>query len=240
MGRGFDMQMEQDKITFVSLGYRCETAWQIREFYGQTEAYPFDWLVTPFDTLPLMIEEDFEAIADPRYLRVTQYGQGAGWSVENTRYKLLLHHEFERAEDRTIVPHWLNGLGQVVDKFAYLRKRWTRLMNSSEQVCFIRRIGRIEIPSEQQLRTDREHYLAVFAAIRNRAPRVRPLYLFCDCDNVPVTVNVLDVTIGFPGPADWPRIEDRWKGRTAAFQDAFRQVLSPAIKGFTGSRRRFG
>jgi hypothetical protein len=28
--------------TFVSLGHRCETAWQIRRFYGQEQAYPFD------------------------------------------------------------------------------------------------------------------------------------------------------------------------------------------------------
>jgi hypothetical protein len=231
--------MTQPDITFVSLGSRCETAWQIRQFYGQPQAYPFDWLVTPLDTLPLMIEEDFEAIADPRYLQVTQYGNGAGWSVENTRYKILLHHEFKRAPDGSIVPDWLAGLGDVVSKFAYLRRRWADLMNGSGRVCFIRRLGCFDMPSEQPVATERAHYLRLFAAVSRRAPRILPTYMFCDCPNVPIADNVLDAAIGYATPVDWPEAEDRWKGRTVGYRDVFAKILTPALNG-TSTRRRFG
>ncbi len=189
--------------------------------------------------LPLMISEDFASIADPRYLRVTEYGGGIGWSVENTRYKTFLHHEFDRLEDGRIAPRWMDKIQQVTEKFAYLRRRWAQMMDGSGQICFVRRFGCMDMPSEQLTETSRADYLRLFSAVYSRAPNARVSYIFIDCQNVPVAENVLDVAIGTATVADWPLAEDRWKGHTIGYDRVFRDVTA-ALLDKDGQRRRFG
>jgi hypothetical protein len=228
---------QQDTV-FVSLGHRCEVAWQLREFSGQEQAYPFDWLVTPLQAIPMMVEEDFAAIADPKYLRVTEYGGGIGWSVENMRYKVLLHHEFKRAPDGRIVDDWRGSIEQVAAKFAYLRRRWIDLMESARQICFVRRLGCLEMPSERHMPTFAAHYEALFSAFGKRAPQASRFYMFCDCDEVPVSDTVFDVSIGNATALDWRLDEDRWKGRSVAYRNALEQILRPALSKTATTRQR--
>lgn len=53
----------------ISLGTACDAAFHIRRHFGQEEAYPFDWLVTPFDALLHLIETGFEGFLDPAMLQ---------------------------------------------------------------------------------------------------------------------------------------------------------------------------
>ncbi len=53
----------------ISLGYRCEVAHRIRTRFGDDRAMPFDWLITPLSSIPLMVEDEFRQMS-PR----------SGWS----------------------------------------------------------------------------------------------------------------------------------------------------------------
>ncbi len=43
----------------ISLGAACAPAWQIRNFTEQETAFPFDWLVLPFNSLLEILRNDF-------------------------------------------------------------------------------------------------------------------------------------------------------------------------------------
>ena len=76
----------------ISLGGACETAIQMERFFGgRKTSSPFDFLVTPFNALRAVLEDDgdgfgreFEPIWD-------------GGSVKCLRYGVLYHHEFARS-----------------------------------------------------------------------------------------------------------------------------------------------
>lgn len=76
----------------VSLGNDCTTAFQLRgAFPDLFLPSAFDWLVTPFDSLLRILEDDGE-----------QFGlslrAAAGWNVECERYGVLHVHDFPKVE----------------------------------------------------------------------------------------------------------------------------------------------
>ncbi len=52
----------------ISLGRACDIAFHIRRCFGQEEAYPFDWLITPVEALTTLVRTDFDGFLDPASL----------------------------------------------------------------------------------------------------------------------------------------------------------------------------
>ncbi|WP_158287580.1 DUF1796 family putative cysteine peptidase [Falsiroseomonas bella] len=79
-----------------SLGPNCKTAWNTRAHFGVTQAYPFDWWITPARAMLRMIEPGFTfSVAMDDLVMVPPKENGED-SVYNRRLNLLHHHDFPR------------------------------------------------------------------------------------------------------------------------------------------------
>src|ERR1051325_1596927 len=119
----------------VSLGGNCMVTMEMRKFFGIETSNLFDWWITPGDALVQLIEDDFEGLFTPEYLKFV----GDRKSVANLRYGILHHHDFPRndIEDR-VVGMSNEDIQRNREKFAYLKNRWDALGDNGGPVLFIR------------------------------------------------------------------------------------------------------
>lgn len=207
----------------VSLGGRCDVAWQIHDAFGEMPAFPFDWLVTPLQSIPIMVEENFCDIADARWLEPSSYihpfdGRTLA-TIINTKYNVFLHHEFERSADGRIVADWRSTLDTVQQKWRFVTGRWIDLLQTAGEVVFFRRRGCFSMPDERDEPTTQDDFEAALTALRQRAPRCRMVVADAGC-NIRHD-SIVACEIGNPGAADWPNPDDYWKGATSAWRRAF-------------------
>ena len=110
----------------ISLGQACDAANQIRRIFDQTEAYPFDWLVTPYDGLVAMIERRFADFLDEGNLEVERRG------VLDTRYKVRLLHDFkDKHAFRQTLP-------EVKAKYLRRIERFDAILGAGGPILFVR------------------------------------------------------------------------------------------------------
>lgn len=216
-------------VTYISLGHRCEVAWQIRHWTGQEQSYPWDWLVSSLSGCTAMIEDDFVHLHDEDLLKVVAYGSGSGWSVLNTRYNVLLHHQFDRDRDGKIIEGWRHQIKDARSKFAHLRLRWRSLLESEGHLCFIRRFSNLEMPSERGAATSCDDYLKVIDVIKRRAPRAKISLALGDCRDLPASPHMLPFSVGRATSEDWPDPKHIWRGRSSSYQKLFREMLPPFL-----------
>ena len=137
----------KDRVTVVSLGYRCDVAYHIRAHFGVEAAMPFDWLVTPLASIPLMLEDGFRHMADPEWLEpieTTRRGRSLV-CMTNRRYQVLMPHEFPVAADQSLAPDWRQHVPEVAAKWAHLSDRWRRTLDSGAAIVFVRRGGHLSL-----------------------------------------------------------------------------------------------
>ena len=81
----------------VSLGGDCTGAVETKRFFaGRKTVSPFDYLVTPFDALLKVFDDDGAQFG------IDFHPVHGAQSVQCERYGVLYHHEFSRADDETI------------------------------------------------------------------------------------------------------------------------------------------
>ncbi len=244
--------------TVISLGYRCEVAHQIRAMFGVEAAMPFDWLITPLASIPLMLEEGFQHMADPRWLEpFDQVRLGRRFvTVVNTRYQVLLPHEFPQTAERSIVADWRDHIPAVASKWAHLSDRWRQTLAVGGPIVFVRRGGELRLATFQEGaitrdpmaplgpdETIRDAILSVYR-IEEKALQPTPAQAYLDllkslraaAPNCRLLVadpgcdlartDILTASVGLPGPEDWPDPLDYWKGPTSAWRQALRQIES--------------
>ena len=135
------------RVTVVSLGYRCDVAYQIRAHFGVEAAMPFDWLVTPLTSISLMLEEGFSHMADPEWLEpfeTTRRGRPFV-CMTNRRYQVLMSHEFPVGADQSLAPDWRRHVPEVAAKWAHLSDRWRRTIECDAPIAFVRRGGHLSL-----------------------------------------------------------------------------------------------
>lgn len=117
----------------ISLGNDCQPAHWIRTFTKQTEAYPFDWLITPPDALVDLIEHGPESL----FYDVSQFEdlhekRPSNTTVKHKRLGIVFFHDFPPN-------HGLGALAQVQSKYRHLAARWQQsLVQLNVNVLFIR------------------------------------------------------------------------------------------------------
>ena len=79
--------------TVVSLGAHCETVAQIDKYFGGATGTPFDWMISPVDSVIKIIEDDGARLG-------TSFVTGwLGKSIQCNVYGCVYYHEFERTID---------------------------------------------------------------------------------------------------------------------------------------------
>ncbi|WP_277757415.1 DUF1796 family putative cysteine peptidase [Achromobacter denitrificans] len=215
-----------DSRLLLSLGGRCEVAWQLENLFGHKISGPFDWLVTPAQSIPGLIQERFSRIADPDALDISHYIHpvtGARLqTVLNRHYNVFLHHEFSRSPSGEISADWRNEIGKVSEKWQFVVGRWFETLRKASNVVFVRRRGNFTMPEEQDLPTTEADYRNLLDSLDSIsiAPRLAVADPGCEIAHE----RVYTATVGAAGPTDWADPGEYWKGATAGWQAFLRSI----------------
>lgn len=115
----------------ISLGKSCSSALHLREFKLSHEAFPFDWLVTPFDSLFNLLVYDFKDFFSKNNLE--QRGtKPSSIPIYETKYGTLHLHDFMIG--RSIDEQY----DQIKEKYKRRIDRLRIVLNSDQFVYFIR------------------------------------------------------------------------------------------------------
>ena len=136
--------LRSNECEFVSLGYNCDVAHFLRYSGLRKKAYPFDWCVTPNESIVRLIENGFSNFLDVRKLTFSEphkalFFEGEGdRTVESDKvvvtaycseYGMSFPHDFSDEHDRTYQ--------KVSDKYNDRIARLMDLMKSDKNVIFI-------------------------------------------------------------------------------------------------------
>ena len=110
--QGFDL--------VFSAGPYCRSAFHLRRLFNQSQAFPFDWWVTPASSLQRMLHPDYRFELTAADVHLTQAAQ----VVFNSRDLILHLHDFERTADGAISLDDLDRqLAAVNAKYCFLFDR---------------------------------------------------------------------------------------------------------------------
>src|SRR5262245_43310694 len=116
----------------ISLGGSCQIAHQLRLNQIRSAAFPFDWIITPVESLCAFIESDFRDFLAPENLRLNVNMDPDPPCVEDARYNVLFPHDF---------PHDVSFLREIEHvKAKYQRRidRFRTVLASDAKVLLMR------------------------------------------------------------------------------------------------------
>lgn len=212
--------MAQSPTKLVSLGSSCTPAWQIRTHLNQPEAYPFDWLVTPFDSLCRLLHDDFVRFIEPDGLEPFS----SNTTIRNSRYNLLHHHDFKRT-GRTMSANWMDDVPNVQSKYDYLIARWRALNSYSGRVIFVRHGGHLNECFNIEKRLSDDEVFTLLDALQRCFPILDFSVLFVTAASTKINhPRAMFAEMPFANEADWPNAVDRWKGATSKWEQLIRTL----------------
>ncbi|MGB8468330.1 MAG: DUF1796 family putative cysteine peptidase [Candidatus Babeliales bacterium] len=142
----------------ISLGGCCTNALMLREYNVRQAAYPFDWIISPFDSLYQAIADDFKYFLDVAYLHVASNN-----CMVIDYYGLYYVHDFPTIDSpaaikehkavsmRPITPlrnDWEKYLPQIQEKYQRRIERFRTALRSKDHVFLFRS----DISKEQAIR----------------------------------------------------------------------------------------
>lgn len=135
----------------ISLGSSCQSAWQLEVNGVRKLAYPFDWLMTPFDGLVSFIINKGEGFLEKDNIEVIEILHGDPLSflhVADRKYDFHSMHDF-------FFPDMYN-YGDVKAKYERRIQRFFDLLESNKKILFVR----TQISRDEAVRLDDLlHYL---------------------------------------------------------------------------------
>lgn len=104
---------------YVSLGYNCEVAWQLRRAHGDDRAGFFNWRITDTSQLVALLQRRFEGLLKP-----DQIGPGeAPGMIRDLSYHYQIHSPFETT-DFASDPDFIAKLDLERGKMSHLAERF--------------------------------------------------------------------------------------------------------------------
>jgi len=122
------------KPIYISLGSSCEPALRLRDLHIRVEAFPFDWILSPFHGVYNAINEDFSNFFCNLQL------VSAGTAVCD-HYSIAFHHDFRPTVPSHIAlttVDWKAMLPEIRSKYKRRIERFRTACNSNRDVIFIR------------------------------------------------------------------------------------------------------
>lgn len=144
--------MRYSKI--ISLGLDCQPAHYIRTLSKQTEAYPFDWLITPMETLPRILATGPESIFyDVAQFEDLHEKRPSNATIKHKDLGIVFFHDFPPNQA-------LGAFSQVQSKYRHLASRWHSTLNENIAVLFIRHYA------------NKQNALDIRTALRKQYPKL--------------------------------------------------------------------
>jgi hypothetical protein len=195
--------MKFDKV--LSVGHACDTAFQIRRHFVQTEAYPFDWLTTPLTGLAALIEHDFAGFLDEGNLTP------AGKYLRDTKYEVRFLHEFP---DPT---RFKENLAEVRAKYQRRIRRWLSVMKPGASVLFVRSE---QFVNAANVNEEKARALLKLLQTKYKAVKIHLLVQNPPPAGIPEIVEDNLWLLQLKVPEPWI-----WSGDDAAWSEMFRRVI---------------
>jgi hypothetical protein len=119
----------------IGLGGTCQETWNVRHSFGFSRAYPFDWWITPGNSLVAALEDDM--VDRHKLENLAIIGDN---TVLCRKYDILLHHDFRRDAAHKIIADLESQIEQVRNKAKFL---WERMLSdcADGHVLFVRGDG---------------------------------------------------------------------------------------------------
>lgn len=206
----------------ISLGGACGCAHQIRTYFNQHEAFPFDWLVTPFDSIEPLISAGLRGLGSD----LAPY-KDTKWFI-NTRFMTLHPHEM-RLVDGELPTGWQHLMRTVRAKHDYLADRWNAVMSSPNRVLLVRHNGRHHLDGPDVARVPVSDANRLVSLIRAAYPTPEIDFLFAASlvkdDPEPLAKGVHRHEVRYTDTQEWPDPANYWHGATKDWTRAFDAVL---------------
>ena len=135
----------EHEFAIISLGTNCQVAWYSRELGLRDFAYPFDWCISPFDTVYSLINNNFENFFLKEHLI-----QDTDHSVKDTLYNMRFLHDFPAQHggstgDANNTHYWgvlsadyMEAYETIKQKYQRRIERFYRTISSGKKVYFVR------------------------------------------------------------------------------------------------------
>lgn len=149
IGKARSAQLEpvskQMEFEIVPVGVNCDVAHYLREHSLRQAAYPFDWTVTPIQSVIALLRNDFQdflreenLVFLPSVQRLLFKEDEIDLEVNNEivtpalcqKYKILFPHDFSVSGK--------DDLPSVQDKYAKRIRRLSKILRSNKEVFFVR------------------------------------------------------------------------------------------------------
>ncbi len=192
--------MSYDAI--VSLGFDCQVAHQLSIHKVRAASMPFDWIVTPFETMYTLIETGFEGFLRRENLRFVVARPDYKY-VEDTANGTRFIHDFPLSED------FISTYEQARTKLERRIARFLALLESDATVMLVR----TQITRAQAVRLN--------ALLRARYPRLSYLLVALGEDEEMDEDWGLENTRNFRLP---PAMPGEWAGDDGAYRVILEQL----------------
>ncbi len=153
----------------ISLGTNCEAAFNIRNTFETERAYPFDWWITPIQSVPAILRDRFQ-------LEVAAHNlvhPGTPTSILNRKYGLLHHHDFGHLSADVGDESWKALIPAVADKYRALGERFFFDVARARDVLFVVNSDGHHAAYTPPRPLDETVYLDILEAVRTLFPRTR-------------------------------------------------------------------
>jgi hypothetical protein len=133
-GRALVQQHLQDFDLVFSAGPYCRSAFHLRRLFNQSQAFPFDWWVTPASSLLRMLHPNYRFDLTAADVHLTKAAQ----VVFNSRDLILHLHDFERTADGAITLAQLDAqLEGINAKYVFLFDRLRSRLHQAKRCLLI-------------------------------------------------------------------------------------------------------
>lgn len=126
----------------ISLGTNCALTYNLRAYYGTHVTGLLDWTITPLGRLPDIIRSRFKIVGNGFSNELRKVDANGTDDIVHMPTGILLHHEFPRGGQGTILNDWQSHISTVASKLTYLGNRMNaRLISSKRPALFINGTG---------------------------------------------------------------------------------------------------
>jgi len=123
--------LEQPYDALINLGGECQVAYQMRLHGIRSESLPFDWIITPFESLVKIVQERFENFLKKENLVFIENEKEK--YVFDTYYGIRFLHDFK------LQPDFIKDYDRIQQTYARRIERFLELLQKSKHALFIRK-----------------------------------------------------------------------------------------------------
>ena len=130
-------------MIYVPLGERCQSTFLVKELGFRTQAFPFDWITSPIDSLVKCLETDFEGFhlnlqlewnaATGVYSQITD-GLGFRFHHDYPTSSMNVFTDESEVGEAPIVDNWRDFHDATLEKYGRRIQRFRDTMRGEDEV----------------------------------------------------------------------------------------------------------